>query len=136
MPPYRFDGAGRACGHRRADGLDVGERRELYGGFGNSLVWAFEFAATPFLFGLIGHFLDGRLGTGPWLTVFLVVFALAGLSVRMYYGYVAAMEEHEATAPWRVSLPKQSLDGELDRASAGRQSRLGSGAQGPPVGAL
>ena len=116
--------------------VDIGERRELYGGFGNSLVLAFEFAATPFLFGLIGHYLDGRLGTGPWLTMFLVVFAVAGLSVRMYYGYVAAMEEHEAAAPWKVSPTKQSLVGELDGASADRQSRLGSGAQGPPVGAL
>jgi hypothetical protein len=106
---------------------------------------AFEFAATPLLFGLIGHYLDGRLGTGPWLTVFLVVFALAGLTVRMYYGYVAAMEEHEAAAPWKkvspVSPPKQSLVGEVDRASADRpirehQSRIGSGAQGPPAGAL
>jgi hypothetical protein len=86
--------------------VDIGDRRELYGGFGNSLVWAFEFAATPFLFGLIGHYLDGRLGTRPWLTMVLVVFALAGLSVRMYYGYVAAMEEHEAAAPWRKRLPE------------------------------
>lgn len=84
--------------------MDIGEKRELYGGFGNSLIWAFEFAATPFLFGLIGHYLDGRLGTGPWLTMLLVVFALAGLSVRMYYGYVAAMEEHEAAAPWKRRL--------------------------------
>jgi F0F1-type ATP synthase assembly protein I len=84
--------------------VDIGEKRELYGGFGNSLVWAFEFAATPFLFGLIGHYLDGRLGTGPWLTMLLVVFALAGLSVRMYYGYVAAMEQHEAAAPWKRRL--------------------------------
>ncbi len=117
-------------------GSDIGERRELYSGFGNSLVLAFEFAATPFLFGLIGHFLDGRLGTGPWLTIVLVVFALAGLTVRMYYGYAAAMEQHEASAPWRVSPPKQrvsppkqSLVGELQGASADRQSRLGSGAQ-------
>ena len=115
--------------------MEVGERRELYGGFGNSLVWAFEFAATPLLFGLIGHYLDGRLDTGPWLTTFLVIFALAGLSVRMYYGYVAAMEEHESSAPWRVSPPKQSLGGELDRASADRQSRTGSGAEDTMLGA-
>lgn len=126
--------------------MDIGERRELYGGFGNSLVMAFEFAATPFLFGLIGHFVDGRLGTGPWLTMFLVVFAISGLTVRMYYGYVAAMEEHEASAPWRktsspkqslvdeldgasVSPPKRSLVGELDGASADRRSRTGYGAE-------
>ena len=89
--------------------VDTGEKRELYSGFGNSLVLAFEFAATPLLFGLIGHFVDGRLGSGPWLTIVLVVFALAGLTVRMYYGYVAAMEEHEAAAPWkRVAPPTPS----------------------------
>ncbi len=127
--------------------MDIGERRELYGGFGNSLVMAFEFATTPFLFGLIGHFVDGRLGTGPWLTMFLVVFAIAGLTVRMYYGYVAAMEEHESKAPWKkVSppvgqvSPPRSLVGELDGASADRpiqerQSRTGSGAEDISLGA-
>jgi len=89
--------------------VDTGDKRELYSGFGNSLVLAFEFAATPLLFGLIGHFVDGRLGTGPWLTIILVVFALTGLTVRIYYGYVAAMEEHEAAAPWkRISAPTPS----------------------------
>ncbi len=101
--------------------MDVGERRELYSGFGNSLTWAVEFAATPALFGLIGHFLDSRLGTNPWLTIALVLFAVAGLVVRAYYGYVAAMDEHAANAPWR----KQPLpDG---------QSRIGSGADDLPV---
>jgi hypothetical protein len=81
--------------------LEVDERRELYSGFGNSLTWAVEFAATPLLFGLIGHFLDGVFGTSPWLAIVLVVFAISGLVVRTYYGYVAAMEAHEANAPWR-----------------------------------
>ena len=87
--------------------MDVGERQELYSGFGNSLIWAVEFAVTPVLFGLIGHFLDSRLGVGPWLTIALVVFAIAGLAVRAYYGYVAAMDAQEANAPWaRKPLPE------------------------------
>ena len=129
--------------------MDVGERRELYSGFGDSLVWAFEFAATPALFGLIGHFLDRRLGTGPWLTVVLVVFALVGLSVRAYYRYVADMEAIEARAPWAtgarvspaeqsVSLPEQGSGGELGGASAERPSldspsRIHPGARGSPL---
>ena len=128
-----------------AGGLEVGERRELYSGFGDSLALAFEFAATPSLFGWIGYFIDRRLGTTPWLTIALVIFALAGLTVRIYYRYVAAMAEHERSAPWRkVSPPKQSLVGELDGASADRprqdvrpsqdvQSRIGSGADGFPA---
>ena len=106
--------------------MDVGERREIYSGFGDSLVWAVEFAATPLLFGWLGHFLDGRLGTNPWLTILLVVFAISGLIVRAYYGYVAAMEAHEANAPW-AKVPA--------RASADQQGGIGPGAQGPPLAA-
>lgn len=113
--------------------MDVGERRELYSGFGNSLVWAFEFAATPLLFGLIGRFLDNRLGTNPWLTIVLVIFAIAGLVVRSYYGYVAAMDEHEAHAPWASPPREQGLLGELDRASADRPGRIGSAAERSPM---
>jgi hypothetical protein len=81
--------------------LGNGDKRELYNGFGDSLARAFEFVATPTLFGLGGHLLDGRLGTTPLLTVILVVFAMAGTFVRMYFEYETAMREHEAQAPWR-----------------------------------
>ena len=106
--------------------MDVGDRRELYGGFGDSLVRAFEFAATPLLFGFIGHLLDGRLGTGPWLTIFLVIFALTGVILRMYYGYVAAMEAHEARAPW-ASPPKQMPGGQPLSAGAEPALPVGGG---------
>jgi Putative F0F1-ATPase subunit Ca2+/Mg2+ transporter len=129
--------------------LEVGERRELYSGFGDSLVLAFEFAATPFLFGLIGHFVDRRVGTTPWLTIALVVFALAGLTVRMYYGYVAAMEEHERSAPWKRLPPPQSPVGTPEGVLAGRpvvdqnhsrngtenHGRIGPPSHGPLAGA-
>ena len=73
-----------------------GDKRELYNGFGDTLARAFEFAAAPALLGLLGHAIDLRLHTNPLFTVFLVVFGLAGTLVRMYYGYEAAMKEHEA----------------------------------------
>lgn len=106
--------------------MEVGERRELYNGFGDTLARAFEFAGTPLLFGFIGHYLDGRLGTGPALTVLLVVFALAGVTVRMYYGYVAAMEAHEAKAAWKASPSKRLpvepvMSAEADGAPAVRE---------------
>lgn len=89
-----------------------------------------EFAATPALFGLIGHFLDSRLGTSPWLTIALVLFAVTGLVVRAYYGYVAAMDEHAANAPWRKRpLP----EGQPLSASPDRQGRIGSGADDLPL---
>ena len=106
--------------------MEADDRRELYSGFGDSLVRAFEFAATPLLFGLIGHFIDGRLGTLPWLTIALVVFALAGLFVRMYYGYAAAMEAHESKAAWKRVPPAaerlaESVDGATHRHPAPTQ---------------
>ncbi len=90
-PVERDTGAGR---------LDLRDRRELYNGFGDTLARAVELVAVPAVFGLIGHALDGRLGTAPWLAVGLIAFALAGTVVRMYYAYEMAMREHEANAPW------------------------------------
>ena len=81
--------------------MDRGDNRDLYNGFGDTLARAFEAVGTPALFGFLGHLADARLGSTPLLTVFLVVFALAGTFVRAYYGYEAAMKEHEARAPWR-----------------------------------
>ncbi len=73
-----------------------GDKRELYNGFGDTLARAFEFVAAPALLGLLGHAIDGRLHTNPLFTVLLVVFALAGTFVRMYYEYETAMKQHEA----------------------------------------
>jgi len=81
--------------------LDLRDKRELYNGFGETLARAFEFVVTPMLFGFGGHLLDGRLGTGAVFTAMLALFALAGTSIRMYFGYEAAMQAHEAKAPWR-----------------------------------
>ncbi len=83
--------------------MDLRERRALYNGFGDTLARAVEFVAVPGLFAFAGHYLDGRLGTAPLLTVVLAVFALAGTFVRAYYAYEAAMREHEAERPWARS---------------------------------
>ncbi|MDP9402007.1 MAG: AtpZ/AtpI family protein [Actinomycetota bacterium] len=80
--------------------MDLRDKRELYNGFGDTLAKAVEFVVTPMLFGFGGHLLDGWLGTGAVFTALLAVFALAGTSVRMYYGYEAAMKAHEADSPW------------------------------------
>lgn len=112
--------------------MDVSERREFYSGFGDTLAVAFEFAATPLLFGFIGHFVDNRLGTGPWLTILLVVFALVGLTARMYYGYVAAMEEHESRSPWAKPRPRAQPQTQVVAA----EPRPAGAAHEPPIGAL
>lgn len=86
--------------------MDLRDKRELYNGFGDTLAKAVEFVVTPMLFGLGGHLLDGWLGTGVVFTVLLAALALAGTSIRMYYGYELAMKAHEADAPW-AKRPRQ-----------------------------
>jgi F0F1-type ATP synthase assembly protein I len=80
--------------------VDLKDRQHLYNGFGNGLARAFELAATPLVFGFLGHLLDGWLGTSPAFLIAFVVFSLAGLSARMWYGYDAEMKAHEAAGPW------------------------------------
>lgn len=86
--------------------MDLRDKRDLYNGFGDTLARAVEIVVTPMLFGLGGRLLDGWLGTGVVFTVLLAVLALAGTSIRMYYGYEVAMKAHEANAPW-AKLPRQ-----------------------------
>jgi hypothetical protein len=74
--------------------------QHLYNGFGNALARGFELVVTPTLFALIGHFIDHRMHTRIVFTVSLLLFALIGMSVRMYFGYVEEMKAHEAKGPW------------------------------------
>ncbi len=76
------------------------EKQELTNGFGDALARAFELVATPLLFALAGFGLDTVFGIRPVLTVVLFVFALAGVVVRMYYGYDQAMRRHDEEGPW------------------------------------
>lgn len=82
------------------DPVDLRERRETLNGFGEALSRAFEFVATPTLFGAGGWLIDGWVGTAPVFTVVFAVFALCGMFVRMWYGYDAEMRRHEREAPW------------------------------------
>lgn len=87
-------------GTKGQEALDLRDRQDLYNGFGDGLARAVEFVAIPVLFGLIGHVLDGRLRTGPFLAIGLVVFGLIGVFVRMYLGYDRDMKEQEKSRPW------------------------------------
>ncbi len=81
--------------------MDLGERRELYNGFGNTLSRAIELAGTPTLLGWLGWHLDGRLGTRPLFTVAIATLAVSAMLLRTWFGYVEAMKAEEAKAPWR-----------------------------------
>ena len=73
--------------------------RDLNRGFGDTLSRAFEFAAVVGVFLFLGWALDRWLGTQPVFMIVLVVFALIGQGVRLYYAYDAKMREHEAALP-------------------------------------
>ena len=83
----------------------LAQRQELYKGFGDTLALAFELAATPVIFGLMGYGLDRWLGTLPILTIVFVVLCIVGLSVRLWYDYDARMRVHEANGPWARRVP-------------------------------
>jgi F0F1-type ATP synthase assembly protein I len=98
--------AGDPTGDRRAGDREHSDdtpelvRRALFGGFGEALQQAFEFAAVPVLFALLGLWLDDRLGTAPLWTVILVVLGLTGVCVRTYYSYKERVEREEEGKPW------------------------------------
>jgi F0F1-type ATP synthase assembly protein I len=52
------------------------------GDYGPYLSLGLEFAVTLLVFIFLGHYLDGRWGTGPWLTL---TGAVLGFSASFYY---------------------------------------------------
>jgi hypothetical protein len=82
--------------------VDLQAKRELNNGFGDTLARAFEFAVTPLIFGFIGHLLDRWLGMSPVLTITLALFAVAGMSVKLYYAYAADMARQSKGRPWEA----------------------------------
>ncbi len=56
----------------------------------NSSHGSFELVLSPVIFGLIGWWIDGRLGTRPLVTVIAAVFALAGAGTKIYHRIHAA----------------------------------------------
>lgn len=60
----------------------------------------FELALAPALMGLLGFLIDRAAGTIPVATIVLAVVGLVGVCIKIYYGYKAEMEIHEANGPW------------------------------------
>jgi F0F1-type ATP synthase assembly protein I len=71
------------------------ERREIYQGRSDGFAKAVEIVVTPLVLGMLGHFLDGWLGTGPVLTVLLAAWGLIAVVIITYYGYEAQMKAEE-----------------------------------------
>lgn len=51
-----------------------------------------QFAASVLLFGYAGQWLDGRLGTGPWLLIIGVFLGAGGAFYSMYRKLMAAQD--------------------------------------------
>jgi F0F1-type ATP synthase assembly protein I len=79
--------------------VDASQRRELSRQVSRS-TGSYELVFSSVLLALAGLALDRWLGTLPWCTVVLAALGFAGAAVKLYYTYVAEMEQHEANGPW------------------------------------
>ena len=69
-------------------------------GYGDALTQALNLVVAPLLLGLVGAFIDNKLGTAP---IFLLMFGLFGLlaaAVSAYYEYQGRMARHAEGKPW------------------------------------
>ena len=71
------------------------DRRDLYNGFGDTMARAFEVVFTPFLFGLLGWWIDGRLGTRPLFALTLGIIVLLYTFWKLSHGYLTRMQAEE-----------------------------------------
>ena len=79
--------------------MDVSQRRELSEQV-HRTTGGYELVFSPLLLALVGYGLDRLFGTVPVLTIIFAVVGLAGAVAKIYYGYRAEMEQHEANGPW------------------------------------
>jgi len=72
------------------------QQRDLHRGLGDTLARSFEFAASLAIFTVVGYLVDRWLGTVPWFTIALAMFALTGQFVRFWYAYDADMRREQS----------------------------------------
>lgn len=59
-----------------------------------------EIVLTPLLLGALGWWIDGIVGTEPFLAIIFGVIGAAGIFVKLKLGYDQKMAEVEAGKPW------------------------------------
>ena len=101
-----------------ADETDQRTARQSWKGFDDAFARGIELVATPLLFGLGGWYLDRWAGTRPIFTLVLFLLAIVGMGARMYYAYVAAMDEHDRAGAWARPARLASAAKSGDTASA------------------
>jgi F0F1-type ATP synthase assembly protein I len=75
------------------------QRRELTQQMHNS-TGSYELVLSPLLLALFGYCLDRWLGTFPVITIVFALLGLIGACIKIYFGYISEMDEHEKDAPW------------------------------------
>ena len=77
---------------------------------GDALSHGLAMVAVPTVFGLIGAFVDSRVGTGPVLLLAFALFGLACSFASAYYRYSQRMAAQQEGKPW---ARRQSTRGEV-----------------------
>lgn len=92
--------------------MDAEHKREFNTHLANSH-GSFELVLSPVILGLGGWWLDGRLGTGPWLVIVAAVLGISGAAIKLYYGYRSQMDrldgERRAAAATAWSTAEEQL---------------------------
>ena len=77
---------------------------------GQTLGKGMDFALVVLVFLGIGWVLDRWLGTRPGFMIGLVLFAMVGQFIKLYYDYKASMEAHEAQRAEAASSRSRATD--------------------------
>ena len=88
------------------DDAQAAERIRLYEGMGHGFSAALELVVGVVLGYFLGHYLDGKFGTAPWLALTLLLLGAVGGFYRLYHH---AQQEDEGV-PKRGSGPTRQRD--------------------------
>ncbi len=93
------------------------KRLNSSGNFGDLLSGGFELVATPVVFFFIGYLIDNYLHTYPYFSIGLLVFAISGTIVRIFYASKAEKirqqkgESNQKYSPLIVAMFRLSKQG-------------------------
>ncbi len=84
---------------------------------------SYELVLSGVLFGILGFWLDRRLGSTPWLLIAFTLAGFVGAALSVYYRYRAEIERLQAeTAELRAEQLRREQD-RRDQAAALRKAR-------------
>lgn len=73
------------------------DKREINRQLGDSH-GSYELVVSPVILGLLGWWIDGRAGTGPWFLIVFAVFGVTGAVTKIYLEYRRRMDVVAAEA--------------------------------------